>query len=165
MIKRKINGILGCNDKCQCRKALDWHVENNSFDQYNLGLLKNNMIDWVHDVYCKGVPIKYRGANSQAYLSNDMVCGWAINNAKCDFVPFACNYSENSMSACINQYNAIKDLEYNTPTPWGTLGTPAPGSGGGTPAPGSGGTGTQQTKPNLLIPALIGAAILFLPFP
>lgn len=160
MIKRKLDGLLGCNDKCQCRKALDWHIENNSFDQYNLGEYKGQMIDWVYNVLCKSVPKKYEGAKAQAWLSNDMVCNWAFNNAKCDFVPLACNYSENAMSFCINQYNAIKDLEYNAPTPWGTLGTPAPGSGGG-----SGGTGTQQTRPNLLIPALIGAAILFLPFP
>lgn len=42
--------------------------------------------------------------------------------------------------------------------------TPTPG-GGTSPGSGNGGVVTQQTRPNLLIPALIGAAILFLPFP
>lgn len=57
-----------------------------------------------------------------------------------------------------------KYLEAKTGTGPGGFNPITSAPGGGT-SPGSGGTGTQQTRPNLLIPALIGAAILFLPFP
>lgn len=157
MIKRKLNGP-NCDIKAAQSYAVTFAAS--SFAPLLAPVLARAESQRVFNVCrCQN--------NAEYYFDNNSWAQYGGNSAEVySWAYEACK--ENPMrdlgsSSSENSYLFYqKYLEAKTGTGPGGF-TPTPG--GGAPAPGSGGGVTQQTRPNLLIPALIGAAILFLPFP
>lgn len=164
MIKRKLNGE-NCNEKAAKAYALAGglgvFILGNPFipafgareaanNAYKTCKCQNNA-EWYFD---NNSWAQYGGNSAEVY-------SWAFSN--CEKEPLRSIGSSESENSYIYYQ---KYLEAKTGTGPGGFNPITPTPGGGAPAPTSGGgTVTQQTRPNLLIPALIGAAILFLPFP
>ena len=161
MIKRKLNGP-NCDMKAAQSYAATFAAT--SFNPALALFLARAESQRVFKVCrCQNNAEYYFDNNSWAQYGGDSasVYSWAYEACK-----------ENPMrdlgsSSSENSYLFYqKYLEAKTGTGPGGFNPITPTPGGGAPAPTSGGgTVTQQTRPNLLIPALIGAAILFLPFP
>ena len=157
MIKRKLNGP-NCDMKAAQSYAATFAATSfnpalaltlaraESQRVFNVCRCQNNA-EWYFD---NNSWAQYGGNSAEVY-------SWAYENCKKE--PLRTLGSSSSENSYLFYQ---KFLEAKTGTGPGGF-TPTPG---GAPAPGSGGgPGPQQTRPNLLIPALIGAAILFLPFP
>lgn len=158
MIRRKLNG-----ENCNKYKTLGNLIGIAKLINPTLYLSQVAAENEYKECICKNNAEWYFKNNSWAQYGGNSteVYSWAFSN--CEKEPLrSIGSSENENSYIYYQ----KYLEAKTGTGPGGFNPITPAPGGGAPAPGSGGgTGTQQTMPNLLIPALIGAAILFLPFP